>query len=138
MDFKNQLREDPYLLAVVGGMKNISLPAEILNDHWKNPGDMVRYPRFTTDGTRINSNNLDRSDAKYVNGSFLRMNNLSIAYRFPQNWCNRIGMKGIIISMNTQNLFTISAYKGLEPDLQTSIYATPIPRTISTNLRFNF
>ncbi|RZS75902.1 SusC/RagA family TonB-linked outer membrane protein [Pseudobacter ginsenosidimutans] len=138
LDFKNQLREDPYLTAIVGSMKNISLPAEILNNHWRNPGDIVKYPRFTTEGTRINSNNLDRSDAKYVNGSFLRMNNLSIAYRFPQSWCKKIGVKNIGISINTQNLFTISPYKGLEPDLQTSIYATPIPRTISTNLRLNF
>ncbi len=136
--FYNRLREDPYLTAFIGGMTNIHLPAEILNNHWRNPGDQVKYPRFTTVGTLINQSNLQRSDAKYVNGSYLRMNNLSISYMLPQNWCKRIGMKGAGISINTQNIFTISSYKGLDPEIQRSVFATPIPRVISTNLRLNF
>lgn len=137
-DFKNWLREDPYLSAIIGGMNNLSLPAGILNNHWRNPGDLAKYPRFTTVGTNVNNTNLARSDAKYVNGSFLRMNNLSISYRFPQIWCKRIGMKDAAVSINTQNLFSISPYKGLSPELQSAVYATPIPATIATNLRFNF
>lgn len=136
--FINRLRQDPYLNAIVGGMTNISLPAEILNNHWRNPGDQAKYPRFTTVANNINSSTFARSDARYVNGSYFRMNGLSLAYRLPQDWCKRIGFKGVNLAVNTSNLFTISPYKGLDPDVALSVYSTPIPRNISTAIQFNF
>lgn len=135
--FVNKLRPDPYLSSIIGGMNNIALPAEILNNHWRNPGDQVKYPRFTTLASNINNSNLTRSDAKYVNGSYFRMNGLSISYRLPQEWCKKIGFKGANLAINTFNLFTISPYKGLDPDVATSVNAIPIPRNISTAIQFN-
>lgn len=136
--FINRLRQDPYLSNTVGGMYNISLPAEVLNNHWQNPGDIVKYPRFTTIATNINSTQFIRSDAKYVNGSYLRMNNLSVAYRLPQQWCKKAGMKGVTVSINSSNLFTITPYKGLDPEVANAFNGTPIPRTITANLQLNF
>ncbi|MBO9633204.1 MAG: SusC/RagA family TonB-linked outer membrane protein [Chitinophagaceae bacterium] len=136
--FVNRLRQDPYLNAIVGGMYNMSLPAEMLTDHWKNPGDIVKYPRYTTVGANINSTQYIRSDAKYVNGSYVRMSNLSLAYRLPKDWCKKAGMKGVTVGVNSSNLFTITAYKGLDPEVANAFNGSPIPRTITANIQFTF
>ncbi len=136
--FVNRVRLDPYLNAIVGGMYNMSLPAERLTDHWRNPGDIAKYPRYTTVGTNINITQYIRSDAKYVNGSYMRMGNLSLAYRLPQNWCKKAGLKGVTLGVNSNNLFTITSYKGLDPEVANAFNGTPIPRTITANIQFTF
>ncbi|QEC43140.1 SusC/RagA family TonB-linked outer membrane protein [Pseudobacter ginsenosidimutans] len=137
-EYVNTLQEDPYLSAVVGGMFNISLPSEISEKHWKNPGDQAKYPRYTTTPTGINKSPFNKSDGKYVNGSFFRMNSLAISYSLPQNWCKKVGMNNASFSIQTSNIFYITPYEGLDPEIKSGVYSTPIPRTIESSLRFSF
>ncbi|QEC44637.1 SusC/RagA family TonB-linked outer membrane protein [Pseudobacter ginsenosidimutans] len=133
--FVNRLRDDPYLSSVVGRMTNISLPDDIKNNHWTQPGDQVKYPRYTISGAL---GPITDSDANYVNGSYVRMENLFLSCQLPQKWVSRIKMKAAAISFATQNLFTISAFKGLGPDILSGFAATPIPRVITTQLSLSF
>ncbi|WP_158644032.1 SusC/RagA family TonB-linked outer membrane protein [Pseudobacter ginsenosidimutans] len=134
--FKNGLRVDPYINTVPGDMTNFVLTNEIRNNHWKNPGDAARYPRYTTSKSTLGP--IEYSDANYTNGSYVRLTNLSIAWSIPSEWISKIRIKNATFSIQAQNLFVLSPYKGLDPEISTFYMTTPVPRTITTNLSFNF
>ncbi|WP_234737032.1 SusC/RagA family TonB-linked outer membrane protein [Tellurirhabdus bombi] len=49
------------------------------------------------------------------NGSFLRLQNLTLGYNLPAPLLSRIGMSRVRISVGANNLFTVTGYKGLDP-----------------------
>ncbi len=47
-------------------------------------------------------------------------------------------MKNASFSIQMQNLFTISSFKGVNRIFLPAFFVTPIPRTVVTQLSFNF
>ena len=76
------------------------------------------------------------SDYYVENASFLKMDNLSLGYNFGRisQWC-RLNVNAMV-----QNVFCITKYKGVDPEvpqgMDVSFY--PRPRTYSLNLGFEF
>jgi TonB-linked SusC/RagA family outer membrane protein len=64
------------------------------------------------DNTRFNS------DRWLEDGSYIRLRNVQIGYNFDDTFLNKIGMSGLRIYASGQNLFTITDYSGLDPDVQ--------------------
>ena len=57
-----------------------------------------------------------QANSWYVeDGSFLRMQNLSIGYNLPKTLLNKWGMKRARVYAATNNVFTLTKYKGLDP-----------------------
>jgi hypothetical protein len=54
-------------------------------------------------------------------GGYLRMKNLSIGYTIPTNVLLRSGIEKIRIYVQAQNLFTVTKYTGLDPDISTQL-----------------
>lgn len=50
-------------------------------------------------------------------GSYLRVKNLSLAYLIPRELLGKSGIKNLKISATAQNLFTLTSYSGLDPDV---------------------
>lgn len=134
--FVNRLSAEPYLDLIVGSMNNLVLPKEIMDNHWKQPGDLAKYPRFTTSQEYVGT--LAGSDAYYVNGSYIRLSSLALSYQFPLKWIGKVKMKDARIGLETQNLFTLTSFKGMDPDIPSFRAATPTPRTTTVRLMFNF
>ncbi|NML22390.1 SusC/RagA family TonB-linked outer membrane protein [Pseudoflavitalea sp. G-6-1-2] len=133
--YKKQPAIDPFIDLAVGRMNNLVLPDEVRDHHWKQPGDKALYPRYTTNG---NLGPIRDSDGAYIDGSYLRMNTLSLSYDLPSRWLQKIKMQGCRLSAETQNLFVITSYKGIDPEVQNLTGFTPISRVITTTLSFNF
>lgn len=76
------------------------------------------------------------SDHYLQNASFLRMDNLQLTYDFGQIYRSL----NLHISAMIQNVFTITKYKGVDPEvangIDNSVY--PRPRTYSVTLGLNF
>lgn len=70
-------------------------------------------PRFTT----TNSNNSFVSDRYIEDGSYLRIQNLTIGYRLPVNLSQRIKMSNLRVYMSAQNLYTFTKYTGYDPEI---------------------
>lgn len=52
------------------------------------------------------------------NGSYLRLKTLQLAYNFEKNLINKIGfIKGATLYVSAQNLFTWTAYSGMDPEV---------------------
>ncbi|MCL2132974.1 MAG: SusC/RagA family TonB-linked outer membrane protein, partial [Bacteroidales bacterium] len=57
------------------------------------------------------------SDRYIEDGSYLRIQNISLGYTFPKKWAERIYAENLKVYMNIQNLYTFTAYKGYDPEL---------------------
>lgn len=72
------------------------------------------------------------SDYYIHNASFLRMDNLTLSYDFGKVF----GKSSLRAAATVQNVFTISGYKGMNPEHAIDMKLYPVPRTYSLNLSF--
>jgi hypothetical protein len=63
------------------------------------------------------NNNYRVSDRFVEDGSYLRLQNISIGYSFPKKWVKKIHSENIRIYANLQNVYTFSKYKGYDPEI---------------------
>ena len=62
-----------------------------------------------------------QSTSYYVeNGSFMRLRNLQIGYNFPSSLISKVGMSSARLYVQGVNLFTLSKYSGLDPDVNSN------------------
>ena len=132
-NFKKQMGLLPYT-GVPGPMGNV--PADVIKDHWQKPGDQARNTRFSA-ASAVSDANFTSSDGAYTDASYLRLNNLTFSYSLPENICKKAHMQGVNLSVNMANVFTITGYKGLDPELA-PFGSLPQPRVIAGRVSFNF
>jgi len=92
-------------------------PIEVL-DRWQYPGQATNVQRFTTTGTPSTAfnNYIAYSDAPVSDASFIRLKNLYISYSLPKNIIRHIRLKETRLYFQGQNLFTLTSYRGLDPE----------------------
>lgn len=71
-------------------------------------------PRWST--TDVNRNNR-MSDRWLEDASYLRIQNLSLAYNFPREWLSRIHVSSLKLYVNAQNVYTFTKYSGYDPEI---------------------
>jgi TonB-linked SusC/RagA family outer membrane protein len=135
--YKRQTGKNPFTTLHLGKMNNGMLPEEIARNHWRNPGDQALYPKYTVIGNP-NLNYMNRSDGGYTDASYVKLNTLTLTYDLPARLLQKIKMQSCRFSIQTQNLFTITSFKGIDPEIQDLNTVSPIPRIITTNLSFIF
>ena len=141
LQFAKQVGRSPLYQNTSGlpGRANLNLPIEFL-DYWL-PGKDSKLQKvssgqdFSSSFPASNTNAaINASDVAWVDASFLRVKNIAISYQFSQSFVSRLHMKNLKIGVNAQNLFTITGYKGLDPESQ-SVLSLPPLRTIAFNLQ---
>lgn len=80
------------------------------------------------------ANNQYFSDYYLENATFLRMDNLSASYDFGQVFNNRANLRATI---NVQNVFVMTKYRGLDPEIAGGIDNNFYPRPRIYSLGFN-
>jgi TonB-linked SusC/RagA family outer membrane protein len=104
---------------------------------WMKDNPSNTYPRLTFDGVR---NNIHSSF--YVeNASYLRLKNVELGYTVSPKLTSKIGISSIRIYGNIQNAFTITKFKGFDPEQttdQTRAEAFPQVRIMTMGLNVNF
>ncbi len=77
------------------------------------------------------------SDYYIKDASFLKMDNITLSYDFGKVFNEQVG---IHLSGTVQNVFTITKYKGLDPEIGNGIdyQFYPVPRTYSLSLGLTF
>lgn len=66
------------------------------------------------DFNRSTDNNAT-SDRWLTSASYLVFKNLNLSYSLPKSWMNRWGISGLTLTAGIENLFTVTARKGLNP-----------------------
>ena len=111
-------------------------------DAWtpENPGSDIPALSLTDD------NNEARFSSYYVeNGSYMKMKDLKLSYSLPERVARAIGGQGIDIFGQVENVFTMTKYKGLDPEILPGEYgsltdngAYPRPRTYTFGVNIQF
>jgi TonB-linked SusC/RagA family outer membrane protein len=93
------------------GQFNGGLSKDALYNSWTTSNPNARLPMFDQDA--ISQYN---STAFVENGTFTRLKNLRLGYTFPQSLLNKIKVQSIRLYVQATNLFTITKYRGLDPE----------------------
>ena len=104
-------------------------------EHVANKADAL-YPSLTNTDNKSYAN----SDFWLEDASFIKLKNISLSYRIPRRV---LKFASVQLSVSAQDLFTITRYKGMDPEVYTSYDgldygAYPIPRTITFGAKFRF
>ncbi len=112
-----------------------------VKNSWTPTNPNTDQPIF--EGASNFSTNSEFNSFYVENGSYLRMQNISIGYTIPKATLAKVGLKTARISGSTSNIFTITGYKGLDPsiggaaDTNFGIDIGNVPITRSFNVALN-
>ena len=88
---------------------------DITNVRVANAGTMVPRPTFQ------DPNDNDRLSTRYIeDGSYIRLKNITLGYTFPKKMLKKINVDNIRLYMNVQNIYTLTRYKGFDPEVGAS------------------
>jgi TonB-dependent starch-binding outer membrane protein SusC len=57
------------------------------------------------------------SDKFVEDGSYLRIQSISLGYNFPKDWVTRFGIQNLKVYTNLQNVYTFTKYSGYDPEI---------------------
>jgi len=131
--FKKQQAFNTLRFGVIPGRKG-NAPAD-LYDRWQQPGDMTPFSRAYSG--LVPTGGLDnfhqQSNVAVSDASFVRLRNISLNYRIPQL---EQGLD-IDVYLQGQNLWTITGYKGPDPEQPASTRLPPLQQiTLGIQLSF--
>lgn len=82
---------------------------------WEKPGDIATHPR----AMYSNQDKGNIASSRYIeDADFLKLRTLTLGYTLPlpKNW----GVRSARVSLSAENLFTITKYSGVDPELPAS------------------
>ena len=89
--------------------------SKAVNHRWRKEGDETVIPRAMY-GSGSNYNTLI-SDRFVEDGSFLRLNYMQLSYELNREWVKSLGLRGIRCYLSANNLFCLTTYKGVDPEV---------------------
>lgn len=106
---------------------------------WEKPGDIATHPQVKSGG-----NNLSNTvSSRYLErGDFFKMKSLNIAYNVPTKLLTTFKLKSANVTFSGENLFTITEFSGVDPELGANGDAVgagySIPRRFSIGINLGF
>lgn len=123
-----------------------SQPAMALADgwsRWEKPGDIATHPQLMAGGNNMASS----TSTRYLeSGDYFKMKSITLSYTFPKKWLKPLKVENAVLSLNAENLFTITKYSGQDPEIllstsyngNASNYGYPTVRRFTVGLSVNF
>ena len=103
---------------IEGFYRGFNLTENVYDERWTGPGTSDTQPRVSW--TAAGYNNKLPSTRFLFDGSYLRLKNVTLGYTFDNSLIKKVEMKSLKIFISGQNLYTITNYPGLDPEMQTS------------------
>ncbi|WP_158286631.1 SusC/RagA family TonB-linked outer membrane protein [Chitinophaga sp. S165] len=103
---------------------------EYVMDRWRKPGDVAKNQQFSALYPAAISapySNSGLSSAIYQDASYLRLKNVSIAWQMPASYSKVLGVAALNVFIRSQNTFTITNYKGLDPETRGPYSSAALP-----------
>ena len=86
--------------------------------------------------TRTNVINNQPSDYWVENKSYLRLKNIQIGYTLPESLTSMLGVSRVRCYISAENLFTLTGYHGIDPEVGGTTYPTLRQAVAGINLTF--
>jgi hypothetical protein len=103
--------------------------SQVFNDSFLGSNGLTAQPRLLSPlagggNARDQNQNYTSVNSYFVeNGAYLKLKNLQLGYTFSGNALRQISVKSLRIFVMANNVFTITKYKGLDPEIA-SAFAT--------------
>jgi TonB-linked SusC/RagA family outer membrane protein len=94
-----------------------SYPFNLYSDitgRWTGPGTSNSIPRVSTLRENLNHRT---SDLFIEKGDYLRLKNITLGYTLPADMIDKIGLSRLRLYLSGQNVFILTDYSGLDPEL---------------------
>jgi len=124
--------------------------ADLVDNYWKKPGDVSKYPRLFTNYEPAPQNNgtyntllktyyLYDTSQGIVKGTFFRLKNVQLAYNLPAATLKRMKMNNMTIYVRGENLCFINTGGKLfkDPEIN-SVESVPLIRSITAGMKLTF
>ncbi|MBK6266891.1 TonB-dependent receptor [Marivirga sp. S37H4] len=113
-----------------------------IDRRWREPGDITNVPK-------INGRFNNEITSHYIeDGSFFRLRNITLGYRFPVEWISKIKLTNVRIYASAQNILTLTPYSGMDPDVNysgtsgirkgTDFFTFPVPKMYTAGINISF
>ena len=104
----------------------------LMVDFWTPENPTNKYPKNSLD-TSVNP----MSAGFYEKTDFLRVQDVTLAYRVPQRWLKKISLNRLEVYMNIKNLATWTSWTGLDPEFISDQQSTPQVRSFTFGLKLD-
>ncbi|WP_206106593.1 SusC/RagA family TonB-linked outer membrane protein [Ilyomonas limi] len=99
-------------------------------NYWRSesdPGDGIHFK------PSINPTAMEQGFSSYwvEDATWVRLKNIRLSYALPQQWLNKLPVKGIRVYVNAENVYLWSKYTNYDPENTT--YPATVPSSTSTN-----
>jgi TonB-linked SusC/RagA family outer membrane protein len=110
-------------------------PAALLT-RWTTPGQITNIERFSSQYGQeaTEASNFVQSSGVYSDASYIRVKTVSFSYSLPDAFVKKLNVRALRFYATSQNLFTITNYKGNDPETQ-SFYGVPPLKSVSFGLQ---
>ena len=140
---------DQVMTDIEGFYRAFNITEDVATKSWSGEGTSNTYPRLSWNGA---TNNKMPSTRFLEDGSYFRLKNVQLGYTFNKDMLAHINISSIRLYVSATNLFTITKYKGLDPEMYISNNSLgegdravgidwgtyPLARTYTVGLNVNF
>ena len=111
---KYMINNDRYFSENPTAFGTMNQSRDLLGNMWEKEGDIAKYPAY--------GYYMEFDDHLLENASFLRMKNLTVSYNLPKSLLNYTKVvNGIKVFATARNLFTLTSYKGADPEIDSNL-----------------
>lgn len=94
------------------------------------------YPKLTYYKVE---NNFRASNFWLTKGDFFKIQDVQLAYSFPENWIKTVGLRGMTVFVNGTNLYTATKVKYVDPEsINSGVTAYPLFTNITGGIKLTF
>ncbi|AEW00292.1 SusC/RagA family TonB-linked outer membrane protein [Niastella koreensis] len=95
---------------------------DYIYSNWKYPGQVTNYYAHVN-GAGFNTQQVS---SKFVeDGTYIRLQSVSVGYSLPAKWCKRVFMQNLRANLFASNLLTWTNYTGFDPAVNQTNVLTP-------------
>ncbi|MDR2085873.1 MAG: SusC/RagA family TonB-linked outer membrane protein [Dysgonamonadaceae bacterium] len=128
-------------------MINNNNQSRAVNWRWRKEGDLTQIPRAwnSNAGATPVARNFLGSDRYMEDGSFWRINQLSLNYALPDKWLSKLSVSSVSAFLTIYNLYNFTKYSGVDPEVgygswgvSTDNNQTPRAKSFTAGLSIRF
>ncbi|MDE5422862.1 SusC/RagA family TonB-linked outer membrane protein [Ancylomarina sp. DW003] len=130
-EFGGQIYNTTLVDKVENSPKEFNVDRRVLEETWKNPGDVVKY-KTNYDSRGIQVANTPSSSRFVQDQNLVRLSSINMNYNIPNKICEKLKTESMRLSFNMNDVFywsTVQRERG---------FSYPFARSFSIGLRANF
>ena len=115
-----------------------------INGYGYPTGNSLDIPYWTeTNPTNVYPCASFTSDSRFIglqDRTFVRLQDLTLTYNFPQRWIRKAGIGGLKLYLSGRNLFTLTGWVGEDPETGSYVLtnAMPVAKSLALGASITF